>query len=208
MAKPESHLPNKQIAVCRSIFSYDKRTKEVVLPLFCPETRLSSLVDHIERAYREGIRSFRVTSFYQLDLLKGYSDVRVMISSPLPVCNSLAASLFLELGATKVQPWVEMDQRSIDLLVERSPLTVEVYRYGRIPLLITRAQVAVSGRIKDNRGNQFHVVYDRFSKLTYVYSNEVLIIPKINNTDNFYDLSNASWGSKDTSSFNFNTEFV
>jgi len=208
MAKPESHLPNKQIEVCRSIFSYDKKTKEVALPLFCPEGRIKALTGHIERAYEKGIRNFRVTSFYQFELLKNYADINVMVSSPLPVCNSLAATLFQELGALKVQPWVEMDQRSIDLMVERSPITVEIYRYGRIPLLITRAQVAISGKIKDNRGNQFHVVYDKFSKLTYVYSNEVLIIPKVNNTDNFYDLTNASWGSKETSSFNFNTEFV
>ncbi|MCK5834695.1 MAG: U32 family peptidase [Lentisphaeria bacterium] len=208
MAKPESHLPDKHIEVCRSIFSYDKKTKELALPLFCPEDRLKALAGHIERAYDKGIRNYRVTSFYQFELLKKYEDVNVMVSSPLPVCNSLTANLFQELGALKVQPWVEMDQRSIDLMVERSPITVEVYRYGRIPLLITRAQVAISGKIKDNRGNQFHVIYDKFSKLTYVYSNEVLIIPKVNNTDNFYDLTNASWGSKETSSFNFNTEFV
>ncbi len=207
-AKPESHLPNKKVDVARSIYSFDKKTSELVLPFFCPQDRVDKLEEHIDRAYNGGMRRFRVTSLYQFALLSGYDDIQISVSHPLPVTNSLAAKVLQELGASKVQAWVELDKDSIDRLVIASPVKVEIYRYGRVPLLVTRAAVACEGRIKDSRNNQFMVVKDRFTKMNYLYAKQAIIIPKVNNTDNFYDLTNASWGDRDVSSFNFEKDFV
>jgi len=207
--KPESHLPKKKFDVCRSIFSYDKKTSEVALPFFCCEDRLDKLQSHIDRAYESGIRRFRVTSLYQFDLLAKYSDLKLAVSHPFPITNSLAVRVLDEdFGVAKAQAWVELDKHSINRLVMASPIKIEIYRYGRIPLLITRADIPYEGRISDSRKNQFVIVKDRFSKFNYLYAKEVMIIPKVNNSENYYDLTNASWGAKDVSTFNFEKDFV
>ncbi len=206
--KPESHLPPKKVDYCRSIYSFDKKTAEVSLPHFCPENHLESLRKHVDRAYKAGVRRFRVTSLFNLALLDGYDDIEICTSHPLPITNSLATRCLADLGVSKAQAWVELDKDSIGRLVDGSVIRIEMYRYGRIPLLETRAKVSTTGRIKDNRGNKFVVMHDRMTKLTNIFSNEILKIERVNNTDNYYDLTNASWGSSETSSFNYESDFV
>lgn len=208
-AKPESHLPsNRKYILARSIYSYDKKTTEVVLPAFCSEDRVEKLRAHVKRAYEGGVKRFRVTSLFQFDLLKDYDDVQIHVSHPLPVTNSCSATILQELGATKVQPWIELDKESIERIIVASPVKIELYRYGRVPLLVTRAKVSCEGRIKDSRGNEFVVVRDKFTKMNYIYGKQAIMIPKLNNCDSFYDLTNASWGDRDNSTFNFDKEFV
>ncbi|MGL4853676.1 MAG: DUF3656 domain-containing protein, partial [Lentisphaeria bacterium] len=208
LVKPESHLPPRQVNYCRSIFSYDRKTNEVELPSFCAESRLVSLSKAVERAYKDGIRKFRVTSLYQFALLEAYNDIQITVASPFPICNSLVVRALGELGAIRAQAWVELSKNDMDRLVMASPLRIEIYRYGRFPLLVTRAKIPVSGKIKDNRANRFIVRFDKFSHLTNVYASEAVKIDKINNTDNLYDLTNASWGDRATSTFNFEKEMM
>lgn len=207
-AKPESRLPHKKVDVARSIFSYDKKTAEVVLPFFCAEDRIEKLREHVHRAYDDGIRRFRVTSLFQFDLLKAFTNITICVSHPFPVTNSQGVKVLEELGSSKVQAWVELDKESIDRLVTASSLRVEIYRYGRVPLLVTRAEIPFEGKMSDSRKNQFVVIKDKFTKLNYLFAKEAVIIPRVNNSDNFYDLTNASWGAKDVSSFNFEKDFV
>jgi len=85
-------------------------------------------------------------------------------------------------------------------------LPVELYRYGRPFLFATRANVHVEGTVSDTRGVAFTVESNKAMGINYVYPKEVLSIPKMPNTVDFYDLTHAWWGEKDTTEFNLNHE--
>ena len=103
---------------------------------------------------------------------------------------------------------VELEKAALEKLIEGSPLRVELYRFGRIPILSTRAQIPAEGEIKDARGNKYMVVKDKGTGLTRLYSAKVLSIPRLPGAADFYDLTNAHWGAKELSEFNFSTELV
>lgn len=190
--------------VASSVYSANKKVTEAVLPCFCPEDRLKNLRSRIAEAYRIGIRRFRITSFYGAKLFDEYPDVKLLASFPLPVCNSMAAEEMRRCGFVQIQAWLELEQNEIRLLAGKSPLTVEVYRYGRPVLLATRAGIPVpDGHIRDARNNGFSVRNDKNAGLTYVYPKSVMSIPRIPGTIDFYDLTNAHWNEEDIFSFNF-----
>jgi putative protease len=80
---------------------------------------------------------------------------------------------------------------------------VELYRYGRPALLVTRAKVPASGEIRDNRTNEFSIRYDRRDGMTRIYPVKVHSVPRLAGVYDYYDLTNAHWNARETGTFNF-----
>ena len=176
--------------------------EELVLPFFVPETMLSRVKNSIRAFYEKGGRTFRITSLHHLALLKGLKDIRIKTCMPLPVCNSMAVAELKAHHAELVQAWLELEKKELQLLAEKSPLPVEIYRYGRPALLSTRAKLPVRDSMSDARGNEFLI--RRNGILTQVLSDKVMSIPAIPEADaSFYDLRHAEVNEKKVSSFNF-----
>lgn len=204
LIRPDGCEPAKRSGhVACSVFDASKKTDEAVLPCFCPQDRLKGLASRIAEAYRIGIRRFRITSLYGLEMFKDYPDVKLIASFPLPVCNSMAIKELEKLGVGRTQAWIELERKEIETLVAKSALPVEIYRYGRPVLLATRAAIPAEGHIHDARHNSFSVRKETKAGLTYVYPKAVMSIPRIPNTVDFYDLTNAYWNEEETATFNF-----
>ncbi|MFW5727162.1 MAG: peptidase U32 family protein [Spirochaetia bacterium] len=191
-----------------SLYAYSKKTREIELPHFCPEHVLPLIKKKIDQAVKEGIRRFRITDMYQLELFELPNTLTLTAAYPLPVTNPLAAELLQSWGVAKVQAWIELDREGFESLLRTSPLRLEMYRYGRPFLLATRARVAAEGEISDPRGRNFYVHYAKDEHLTYIFPYEVLQLPQIEGFDEFYDYRHSSKGERKVSSFNFDTELV
>lgn len=202
-----SDSPKKQnIFIVKSIFEFDRETDEVSLPHFCSEERIEELSTRIQDAYDMGIRRFRVTSLYQINMLKKYNDIVKVTGYPFPILNSVATRELYDYGFSRVQASLELDKDQFHKFINRSQLPVELYRYGRPFLYATRAKVHVEGHIADNRGIEFTVENDRNMGINYVYPIEVLSIPEMENTVAHYDLSHAQWDERETTEFNLQHE--
>ena len=202
-------LPGKRRAIkAYPISSMNRMTDEVILPSFCPEQYLDGLNKMIKDAYERKIRRFRVTGLYALELLKEYTDIQICTGFPLPVCNSMAVQELSDYGAVKIQGWVELEREALTSLVEKSVLPVEIYRYGRPQLLATRAYIATQGEIKDARNNAFVVREDKRTHIASIYPKNVFSIPRIPETADYYDLSNANWNAKNIENFNFDNTLI
>lgn len=188
--------------------SYNKDCEEVLLPYFRDEFALEKLKSDIEKAYNTGIRRFRISSLFQISLLKNYKDIAMTAAYPLPVSNSFAARQLMAMGLEKVQGWIEMEKEALINLVYFSPLPVEIYRYGRPHIFTSRANIEVEGEISDSHGVKFIVKKDPESGLNSLYGSKVFKIPNIENTSGCFDYSNAEPGETATSDFNFTTEWV
>jgi len=199
---------NPKARKASSIYSYTKKVNELILPDFCMPGKEASLKRLIAEAVETNFRRFRVTGLFGLQLLQEYTDLEVVTSYPLPVCNSLAADLLRQYNVKQVQAGVELERTAVEEFMGRSPLPVELYRFGRVSLLSTRAKIAVEGEIKDARGAEYMVVKDRSVGLTRLFSGKVLNIPRLPLASDYYDLTNAHWGAKDCGEFNFNTELL
>jgi hypothetical protein len=86
------------------------------------------------------------------------------------------------------------------------PGVIELYTFGRVPLLQTRATVPVTGPVQDSRGGRF--IVKREGKITTLYSENVLDIDPGPGPSRYLDLLNASPGETDTTAFNFDRELV
>jgi putative protease len=155
-----------------------------------------------------GIRRFRVTSLYGLDLLKEYQDIFIIASTPLPVCNSMAAKELERFGVNRVMAHIELEKEAVVALKEHSVLEVELYRLGRPGLLTTRAALPVEGPFRDNRGNGFEVRRDDRTGLSRIYPQKVVSVPRLEGIFDFYDLTNANWKNNETATFNFEFPLV
>lgn len=191
-----------------SLYSYSKNSREVELPHFCPEHVLPLLEKKIEQAVADGIRRFRLTDMYQLELFAEKTELTLTAAYPLPVSNALAAAELHARGVDKVQAWIELDREGFEGLLRAAPVSVELYRYGRPFLLATRARVAAEGEISDPRGRKFYVHYAKDEHLTYIFPYEVLQLPPLHGFDEFCDYRHSKDGAHKVSSFNFDTEFV
>ena len=202
-------LPGKRRAIkAYPISSMNRMTDEVILPSFCPEKHLDGLRKMIKDAYERKIRRFRITGLFALDLLKEYKDIHISSGFPLPVCNSLAVQELADHGVKRVQGWIELEREALTDLVAKSVLPIEIYRYGRPPLLTTRAYIATQGEIKDARNNSFVVREDKRTHIASIYPKNVFSIPRLPETADYYDLSNANWNAKDIENFNFNNTLM
>lgn len=179
--------------------------EEIVLPDFCPEFRIKECVKSIEQALAKGVKRFRATSLYALDLLKNIPDIKISVSFSIPICNTLAVEQAAELGADKVMAWIELDKESIHKLTEKFGGRVEVFTYGRIPLFSTRMRIPAKNRISDGRGAGF--VLENENGLTRVYPEKALSIPEPDNASVYIDLTHAEPGELETSSFNYDRDW-
>ena len=202
--KPNGAEPADRRAVrADDLFHINKLTDEAILPEFCPESRLASVAKAIATAYKQGIRRFRVTSLYALTLLKDYTDIFIIASAPLPVCNSMAAAELADFKVSRVMAHIEMTKNDIISLRDKSPLEVECFRLGRPALLVTRAKIPFDGAFNDARGNKFELRYEHASGLSRIFPVKVVSIPRLPGVYDFYDLRNAHWRNSECSTFNF-----
>ncbi len=185
-----------------------RRGDELILPVFCPEDMLPDLRKRVEQHIFDGLRYARITSLYQFDLFAEHPEVILHTGFPLPVTNHLAGEMLCELGADTIQLWVELEKPMLLSLTERMPGKVEIYRYGRFPILQTRAKLSVKGSITDARGAGFTV--ESGEPLTCLYPEAVFSIPldDFPPVSTFTDLTHAKPGEKTVSIFNFDREMA
>ncbi len=206
--KPNGAEPaNRKAVRTDSVYDFNKLTSEVLLPEFCPPGRVESLRKAVHSAYKAGIRRFRVTSLYALELIKDLEKIEIIASAPLPVCNSMAALELTRFGVTRVMAHLELDRASVEALRDKSPVPVELYRLGRPALLISRARIPMEGDFRDARSNEFQVRFDRRDGLSRVYPRKIHSVPRLAGIYDYYDLTNAHWNAADTGTFNFNAEW-
>lgn len=180
--------------------------KEAVLPAFCREENLPGLRQAVQTAYTAGIRRFRVTALFGFHLLKDYPDININCSFPLPVTNSLALQAVLAMGADKAMAWPELDKDSLDKLLHRGKAKLEIYKFGRLPLLVSRAEIPVEGDITDSRGGKFRIL--RENGLTFVYPELSFYNPYEYSVSSFYDLSHADGEEENFSEFNLKRDWT
>lgn len=192
----------KAIRAC-SLFDFSKLTDEAILPEFSPEERVETVRRAIRSAVEAGIRRFRVTSLYGLALLGKTGAAEIIASPPLPVCNSMAALELSRFGVTRVTAHIELERAAVEALRDKSLLPVELFRYGRPVLLVSRARIPAEGDLSDARGNAFVVRFDKRSGLTRVYPQKIHSVPRLAGVFDYYDLQNAHWNSQETGTFNY-----
>ncbi len=192
---------------------------EVILPSFCPEGTIDTVRKRIEECHTRGARRFRVTSLYGFSLLDGYTDIIIVTGFPLPAANRFACFVLFSQGASRVQAWVELEREAVLPLKTLfsggpgvigpgviGPGVIELYTYGRVPLLQTRATVPVTGAVQDSRGGRF--IIKREGKITTLYSEKVLDIDPGPGFSRYIDLLNAEPGETNSTTFNFDRELV
>ena len=156
----------------------------------------------------KGFTAFRVTSLYGFELLRGYKDIKITTSYPLPVSNSLAAkelrkvSSFCHFKLQNIQTWIELEKLEILNLRQKTDLPLELYYYGRPHLLITRAYIPAKNEIKESKGEGFILRKDLKSGLCLLYSEKVFKSCNFKGMSLFFDLSNAEVDEQNISSFN------
>ena len=201
---------HKNVDKDHRIARYDKVNpgEEYMLPLFCPETDLIGLKNKINAAYEQGVRHFRVTSLYLFELLKDLKDIEINTGLPLPVTNRFSIKTLKDWGVNRAQLWVELEKEILIRLIEQKPDDVEVYVYGRLPILETRAKLAVQGQITDARGAGFTIEAD--DVLTTLYPEKVFAIPvdELPEVSTFTDLTHARPGEEGVSTFNYERELA
>ena len=209
--KPNGAEPADRRAVrADNIFDLNKLSQEAILPEFCPESKLASLKKAIAMAIKNGIKRFRVTSLFGLELLQEYlaEDIFVTASAPLPVCNSAAVTVLKNFGCSRIMAHLEMSRKDIIDLRDKSVLEVECFRLGRPSLLTTRAKIPFAGEFSDARNNRFELRYEKTSGLSRIFPVKVMSIPRIPGVFDFYDLRNANWKNAETEPFNFDAEWL
>ena len=182
--------------------------EEFILPLFCPETGLNDLKNKILQAYASGVRNFRVTSLYQFELLKDLKNIEINTGLPLPLTNRLSIETLKEWGVNRAQLWVELEKEILIRLIEQKPDDVELYVYGRLPILETRAKLSVEGKITDARGAGFTI--EKGHVLTTLYPEKVFALPvdELPPVSTFTDLTHARQGEEAVSTFNYERELA
>ncbi|NOY80517.1 MAG: U32 family peptidase [Kiritimatiellaeota bacterium] len=184
---------------------------EVLVPDLCPEADLPQLRRRIRELVGEGIRRFRVTSFFGLEVLCDETartpDLVIVASFPLPICNTLALRSLLDLGVRRATAWVELDAPALEALIRRAPEHIELFVFGRIPVLRTRSELPVNGPVRDDRGRGFVVERERTE--TLLYPEETFRIPERLGFPCFFDLTHASLDDgTPVASFNYEHEWV
>ena len=143
----------------------------VELSGFAPEAELPAQERAIRTAYDAGSRTFRAGSLHELELLREFPDIRVIAGYPLPVCNSQAALELARMGNVRaVEPFPELDAKSLAEFAAKSPLPAVDGSGREIPLLVTRLRLPESGWT-DGRGKRLRAVRDK-DGLSKLYAEE------------------------------------
>jgi U32 family peptidase len=206
LVKGASQPPSPGAIMARHIDSMSPDTDEVVMPEFCAEADLHRLAKQVETAASNGIRRFRVTSLYALELLRHVEGATLTASYPLPICNHAAFRALQQFNVVRATAWVELGQGSIEALMAQLGNAGEVLTYARLPMLSTRMEIPASGAIQDARGAKFTVEHG--PQTTLLLPEEVFSIEPTIPCHRFIDLTHARLGEKATSSFNYPRELV
>ena len=141
----DEKCPIENTIKVHSLEDFNNTTDEIELPSYCFEYDLNNTNRKIRAAVKKGHKRFRITSLYGFELLKGYKDIQIATSSPLPICNSSATYEIkvicskLKAKLNHAQVWLELEKDEINKLLKKSPIPMEIYTYGRPHLLVTRA---------------------------------------------------------------------
>ncbi len=179
-----------------------KAGEEAILPYFVSEGELSTLEKQIAKAKAAGVKVFRATSLFHFKLLKGMEGIVVKTCLPMPCCNAFAAAEMASFGASQVQAWLELEKDALEALAAKAHVPIEIYRYGRPPVLSTRASIPVEGPISDARGNKFFVA--KKGVLTVALPERPMSIPEIEGASSAFDYREAEPDEESLSAFNFN----
>jgi len=196
----------------QNLYEYDTNTSEVIIPEFCPENKLKEVAKKIEQIYTVNPEiKFRITSLYAFELIKQLKNPTIIISFPFPVCNSMTICEIRKISSDSkiesIQAWIELEECEIRNLIKHSPIPIEMFTNGQVPLMATRAEIPVSGIIHDDRGAAYFVEKDKTTDITYIYSEKTLNIPHIPGTASFSTCTCNIPGNKKTI-FNFKRELL
>ena len=179
---------------------------EIILPHFCSEKDLDKLSEDIKYCIDNGIKKFRITSIYQLNLLDKYKNIEKSVSYPFPVTNSASSYYLRSRGIEKAQGWIELDREAFKALSENSLLKTEIYMFGLPFVFATRAMLKIERKITDDRGNSFYK--SSRNGITYLYPDSYVKLENRLNSPSFYDLSvNISELNGKFSDFNYSKMF-
>ncbi|MBT3193891.1 MAG: U32 family peptidase, partial [Verrucomicrobia bacterium] len=142
-----------------------EHTQEAVMPEFCAEADLPERMAQVEAAVQAGVKRFRVTSLYALDLLRSVEGAYLTASYPLPICNRAAFLALQQFNVERATVWVELGETGINTLLSQLGRAGEVLTYARLPMLSTRMDIPVTGPIQDARGAKFTVEQGRDTTL-------------------------------------------
>ena len=188
--------------IVREIGSAPSPHEELLLPFFVNETSLDNVRNAIREYVGKGGKVIRISSLHHLALLKGLRNIVIKTCMPMPVCNSMAVQEAAQHGIAIIQAWQELEKPELEAMIAKSVLPVELYRYGRPPLLSTRAEIAAEHRMSDLRGETFFV--ERDGLLTQIMAEKVMSIPSVRGAAaGLYDLRHANFNEKTTARFNF-----
>ncbi len=202
--------PNKpQLAICtKDNLVLIDNINETLLPHPVFPDDIDDIKKQIKTAINNGIRNFRITSIFYFELLKPYKNKNLIISTsfPLPITNALAIKEILTWGANKIQLWPELEKPVLDLILNKYGKVAEIYQFGLLPLLQTRASTAQSGEIQDGRGTTFNVIHERGRQI--VYPEVAFEIPANTQYHIYKDQSKVKSKNIKTSLFNYDREMV
>jgi putative protease len=210
---PGMPVPDGCTAAAEELTPNPTPGREVELPHFSPEGELAHLDSTLRKALesRQGNSTadrFRITDLGHFHMLEKREGIRIVTGYPLPATNSLAVRELQDLGAERVQAWIELDRQAMEELLRSVLMPMEVYAYGRPFILVTRAELPAEGSIVDGRGKEFEIYRSRSRGLTYLYPPERFRIEPPADVAVFKDYRNDSPKLRGESSFNFEVEFV
>ena len=192
----------ENMRIIREPDSVPSPREELLLPFFVNETALDDVRNAIREYVGKGGKVIRISSLHHLALLKHLRGIIIKTCMPMPVCNSMAVLEASKHGVALVQAWLELEKPELEAMIAKSVLPVELYRYGRPPLLSTRAEIAAKHEMSDLRGETFFV--ERNGVLTQIMAEKVMSIPSVPGAAaGLYDLRHANFNEKNTARFNF-----
>ena len=197
-----SENATEKLRIVRELEAGPAPGEEVLLPFFIAENALEHVREALREYVKKGGRVIRISSLSHLSLVKEFPGVVVKSCMPMPICNSMAVQEAAVRGIAMVQAWLELERTELEAMISKSVLPVEIYQYGRPPLLSTRAEIAAGDRMTDLRGETFLV--EHTGDLTQILSEKVMSIPPLRGAAaGLYDLRHAVLHEKKTSRFNF-----
>ena len=180
------------------------RGDEARAPEFCSEVRLEGVRQQISRAGAQHVTSIRAASLYMFGL-KEVGDIPLIASFSIPACNHLAVQELLSLGASRVMMWPELTDQDVQELVASCGSVLDMYVYGRLPLLSTRMELPVEGPLRDGRGGEFEVRKE--GELFWLYPAKALRVEAPEGVGEVIDLTHAAEGEQGVS-FNQQRDWV
>lgn len=180
---------------------------EALVPFFIPETQITEVKRAIQAAQKRGVRIFRTGSLSSAALVRealGKVPFELRAVFPLPAANRQALRFLAEEHFVSAMLWPELDLSDLTALAESTPLPVEIYAEGSLPLLVTRASVPSGKTFSDPTGN-WRVIPPDSQGLTRILSEESLRMPEIAGTSRFIERTVSGKG---TASFNLSRPWM